>query len=661
MKIRSLKMKNFGPYKGEQLVLFPTDPSRRVMLVFGDNMRGKTSFLNAIRWVLYGRALDRASKEVDLVHLVNRDAQDEDDFTMSVTLAFEADGSEYELARSIEPFGVIGRPKNSTHFKKDVLLRRNGSVVKGEDIEPSVNSFIPEQVSRFYLFDGELLDEYESLLREDTVQGQAIKEAIEQILGVPALVNARDEIKHLLKSAQILQAKESKNVVTLSSYSAETLRLQEQIAAHKTDLDAEQGKLHRLAERIDAISTELEAAEPIQAVNQELASVRSQLNAVQSELADTVRTKQEVLKGAWQDLLQPRLDYRRQELTAQIERSRKDIKKEGVVEERIERLNELLNQSICPACEQPVSEERKKKLGEELGGLTAELEDLNMTSRVVTDANAELALLGKIRGTGAAARLKQLDTAREKAEIRLTSLENKRDTLQDKIDNNSVARIAQISKEKEGLLKLRGKIESAIDSIKADIEDKQNNINRLSRLMFKSPEARNQRSSREVEVYMGMDQVFARSVDALRERLRTKVEEAASDVFLHLTTESTYTGLRINSNYGLTILDRKGDEVTIRSAGAEQIVAMSLLSALNRTVNRPGPIIVDTPFGRLDPKHRANILKFVPNMGEQIVFLVHEGEINRGTGLDGIAAHVGITYDIQRVSSSHSEIKRTGE
>lgn len=158
-----------------------------------------------------------------------------------------------------------------------------------------------------------------------------------------------------------------------------------------------------------------------------------------------------------------------------------------------------------------------------------------------------------------------------------------------------------------------------------------------------------------------MDQVFSRSIDALRERLRSKVESEASDAFMHLTTESTYTGLRINGNYALTILDRKGEEVTIRSAGAEQVVAMSLLSALNRTVNRPGPVIVDTPFGRLDPKHRANILKFVPNMGEQIVFLVHEGEISRGSGLDDIAAHVGITYDIQRISSSHSEIRRPGE
>src|ERR1700690_481785 len=102
MKIISLVMNNFGPYRGQQEVAFPTDSSRRVMLVFGDNMRGKTSLLNAIRWVLYGKALDRTSREIELIHLVNRDAQDEDDYSLSVLLRFEADGIDYELSRSVQ-------------------------------------------------------------------------------------------------------------------------------------------------------------------------------------------------------------------------------------------------------------------------------------------------------------------------------------------------------------------------------------------------------------------------------------------------------------------------------------------------------------------------------------------------------------------------------
>ena len=661
MKILTLAMNNFGPYRGHQEVAFPTDSARRVMLVFGDNMRGKTSLLNAIRWVLYGKALDRASREIEIINLVNRDAQDDDDFTLSVLLRFEADGNEYELSRSVQPFDMIGRPRTNAHFRHDVLLRKNGTVVRGEEIEQHINSFIPQQVSRFYLFDGELLDEYESLLREDTSQGQMIKEAIEQILGVPALINARNEIKDLLKKAQTLQAKESKNVSALASYSTQSLQLQEQIAAHERDLEAEKDKQKGIGEKIDAIGTELSAAEPIQALNLELATVRRQIANLESEITEYQKQRYEALRSAWRDLLQPRLSARRSFLSEQIDRSRNQIKEEGALGDRIRRINALLKQSRCPTCEQEIGEGLRVRLGSELGTLSAELQDVTMNATAVSEATTELSLLNKVLGTNAAQRIAHLDTSIERSSIQLTALEGQAETLNEKLTNHDVAHIARLSKERDGLLKIRGKLDKNIDDINAEITEKRGKVGQLARLMYKSPEARNQRSSREVEVYTGLEQVFSKSIDTLRDRLRSKVAQEATNVFKQLTTEDTYNGLRINANYGLTILDRKGEDVTIRSAGAEQVVAMSLLSALNRTVNRPGPVVVDTPFGRLDPKHRQNILRFVPNMGEQIVFLVHEGEINRVTGLESIAPFIGRTYEIQRVSSSHSEIVRVEE
>jgi DNA sulfur modification protein DndD len=65
VKLISAKVKNFGPYKGEQDILFPTDTQKNVMLVFGDNMRGKTSFLNTIRWCFFEKALGRNLKLIE--------------------------------------------------------------------------------------------------------------------------------------------------------------------------------------------------------------------------------------------------------------------------------------------------------------------------------------------------------------------------------------------------------------------------------------------------------------------------------------------------------------------------------------------------------------------------------------------------------------------
>src|SRR5206468_3080787 len=105
--------------------------------------------------------------------------------------------------------------------------------------------------------------------------------------------------------------------------------------------------------------------------------------------------------------------------------------------------------------------------------------------------------------------------------------------------------------------------------------------------------------------------------------LRRRVETLASESFKEMTTQKAYRGLEINENYGLRIVDSTGRTVSIRSAGAEQVVALSLIDGLNRTGRAIGPVVMDTPFGRLDPKHRDNVLRYLPSVTSQFVLLVH--------------------------------------
>ena len=136
------------------------------------------------------------------------------------------------------------------------------------------------------------------------------------------------------------------------------------------------------------------------------------------------------------------------------------------------------------------------------------------------------------------------------------------------------------------------------------------------------------------------------------------MERDATAAFKRLTTEPTYAGLRINESYGLSIVDRERRTVTIRSAGAEQIVALALIDGLNRAARKQGPVIIDTPLGRLDPAHRTNVLDYLPAMAGQLVLLVHEGEIDKATGLARLAHRIGGVYEIRRISSSHSQLVR---
>ena len=165
-------------------------------------------------------------------------------------------------------------------------------------------------------------------------------------------------------------------------------------------------------------------------------------------------------------------------------------------------------------------------------------------------------------------------------------------------------------------------------------------------------------STLKVEAYSILEQIFEQSIDRLRENLRTKIASYASESFKQLTNQKTYKGLEINNNYGLNIIDDRSMPVTIRSAGAEQIVALALINGLTKIGRLAGPVVMDTPFGRLDLKHRENILRYLPTTTSQLILLVHDGEIRRDTDLEPIADRIGSAYEIKEINSRHSVIER---
>src|SRR5690606_7822250 len=101
----------------------------------------------------------------------------------------------------------------------------------------------------------------------------------------------------------------------------------------------------------------------------------------------------------------------------------------------------------------------------------------------------------------------------------------------------------------------------------------------------------------------------------------------ASRLFANLTHEPEYAGLCINDNYGLNIVLEDGTEIPGHSAGEGQVVALSLIGALQKTAPLQGPIIMDSSFTRLDGEHRRNLLRALPDMSPQVVLLVFEEEL----------------------------------
>ena len=138
--------------------------------------------------------------------------------------------------------------------------------------------------------------------------------------------------------------------------------------------------------------------------------------------------------------------------------------------------------------------------------------------------------------------------------------------------------------------------------------------------------------------------------------MKSAIQKRATETFGKLTTEDKFDRLDINSSYGLSLI--VDNETVIKSKGAEQIVALSLMDAINYLGRRKGPMIMDTPMGRLDNTHRKNIMHHLPDASTQLAVFVHSGEISKeDRDIYFDKSRIGKIYKIERISTFHSQIE----
>ncbi len=658
MKLHKLTVKNFMPYKGEVSVEFPKDDYRNVMIILGENMRGKTSLLNSIRWGFYGKALGRHSRPIALQEIVNSEAAFEDDWRVEVEIQFEANGYLYDLRRKATRKHMVATPSRPEDFTVSLHLSRDGEVLRGDQIEAEIAQFAPEQISRFFLFDGELLQEYESLLIEGSEQGRQIKEVIEEVLGVPALKNGRAEIGAILKTATKKQNQEIQHIQGLEKQAERQRELSVRQDALERDLEDQLNRLEETRSRRIALDDDLDAGAALLAAKGRLDALKAQSKNLEETCSVKEVERKSILAQAWRDLLDLRLEVRRQQLVRQQEELHQKLKEHGKIQSKVADLRSLLDTRECPTCKQEMSEQYRGTVGADLGTLELKLEALTDCGSELQVVSAKLESLNKIRGINARDRLEQIDKDLQKAYVNLTRVENDIETINDEIAEQDPSELARKRVIRDRLLQEEAGHQTSILTVKKEIDQVRDELAVAQKTIESLAPNRSQKSTIKVSMLSDIERIFAASIEALRDRLKEKVETLSSDAFRQMTTQKKYKGLSINNNYGLKIIDERNQQVPLRSAGAEQIVALSLIDGLNRIGRSIGPVIMDTPFGRLDLKHRDNILSYMPSVTSQFVLLVHSGEIRPETDLEAVKSRIGAVYSINEISPTCSTIEK---
>jgi DNA sulfur modification protein DndD len=654
LRITSITVHNFGPFKGSQSIDLPTRDG--VTMVFGENMRGKTTLINAIRYALFGKVLSRGEHEVALHMIGNWEAAKDGEYGFKVVLNFEHDGQNYTLTRECKPRSGVKKPETDLDYTQTKYLRRGSDVLSAADCDATLARIMPEQVSRFFLFDGELLKQYEDLLINESEMGQEIKDAIERILGMPVLTYARFDMAELKKEAE---KKESRT----AQKDQQTRELGTQNAAQIEQRTAHERELARLRKELTALKATKAENEEMVRQNEKTKTLLNDLENLESRVNDIDAKNEErrnrlaaMASNAWCWVLKAELrDLQEREQTA-LASIQAHVAEREISARLADQLEQALATNTCQVCSQTINAKTARAMRAQVETLRAEAQKDGEAGFEETVARLKILREIAANADGKDAAEELLFTI-EDAQVDRTKCLARVAEIKEKTKDLDESKLRRIMGAYDKTVEEIAIIENGIRKEQEALREIDENIKRIQAELERIGGADLAKERKRRELYASLGELFDKGVALYRERLRKKVEQDASKLFVQLTTEPDYASLKINENYGLIIIHKDGEEIQVRSAGAEHVVALSLMGALQRNAPLEGPIVMDSPFGRLDQGHTGRIVESLSSMAKQVVLLVYESELEPKFVRNTLKGDLLREYRIVRKSARHSVLE----
>ena len=641
MKIQRLIVENFGPFFGKHDIDLDVSPTAPVVIIHGENMRGKTTLQNAIRWCLYGQAYGRKGMPKPSHGLLAYDAIDIGQYFMSVMLTFSHEGQEFELVRHAESDGV---PLNDRSLTFTISLRRDGHFVPQRQITPVIEGLLHHDIARFFLFDGEMLSQYEDLLDATAHQTQLIKQSIEKILGLPALQQAEGDLRTLHGEAGQQQAAVVRRQNEAARTGAQESQLSNAVQSLGDDLVRLREIESQLAEWRDELIAKRDRLVGVEADLQLEEQIENRLKSTGAEAKSDQERVKALVQNAW---WQPAAGVARRisgELASAAEEQRRVSTEIALAKQIIAQHESLTGDAFCPLCEQRVDETQKDHHRNEIENLSNKVRQLEETT--TSSDPSRIQLLRQFERSHTLATIKEIEQSIRKADLQM-----RRDTIALREVKERLwgerPDTKEIQRQYDETVTQLDEVAKQIESRANQLEESKTNLAVARRKLAASPGADPKIALRS-QVLEALVDAFSNTIDEFREGMKQVVEKAATDIFRSLTTDTDYQKLVINRQFGLEIITNNGRIIKERSAGAEQIVAFSLIGALNRSAVCKGPIVMDTPFGRLDRGHRENVLNLIPSMSEQVILLVQSGEIDENRDLGPLEGKISHHYRLVR-------------
>ena len=655
MILKSLSMTNYRVFSGKHTIdLTPReiDGEVRPIILFGGlNGSGKTTILSAIRLGFYGsNSLGRnVSKRAYHEHLT-------DCIHLSAVATKQSHNSEIEIEYEHGERGLISNYKivrrwhlDNGEVEESLQIHRDGEYLKEmayEHCQSFLNELVPIGVSDLFFFDGEKIA---NLAEEEG--GAILREAINRLMGIDIIHRLRGDLGTYLKDQKLRKSS--------TGQKAEIDKLQTQFDGKIGNYEFLKDEKAHLDDRLQQVVAEINATErllderggawatsrnseklEIELLLKERDGLSDDIRQILSGLAPLFMAKNSL--RSLLKTLETERDTKRQAILRDALQSNLATLKSNLLEEMALTDDTLIGAAVDRSYEAMFGEQN-----------TPILHDLSETDfekfrhtieQVVPEQEA--ALKQKV------ARLEAVEE-----NIALTS-KNADRSPDEALLRAELVRLREQTKQRA---ELEHKIKSKLDEVKKALRDAMD-VLRSQRRLDEELSKSDQRS-------------LAAEYASKSRHLLSEFAEQTSDSKIKILEvefvrafrklarkDDLHFSVSIDpQEFSVTLKDQGNNVVNKQqlSAGEKQIYAIAMLEALGRTTGRNLPIIIDTPLGRLDSKHRNKLVEnYFRTASHQVIVLSTDTEVDEqffNSLLPDISHAFELNFDSSTRSSSLKE------
>ncbi len=650
IRFQKITLTDFRVFKGTQTIELPE--SDGVVVVYGENGKGKTSLLNALRWAFTGNYTPRnggAPGTHDPALLVNSEAKSErSDAGCKVQVEFLSDGVPHELTRKVQWEGQS--------YRETCILRRGSTVFNQADGNRLLEQLLPPEVQQFFFFDAELLGQFEGLLSGDDYSADKLSKAIERLLGVPVVLNASQDSQWVASDATNRIAEAAKKDRDSADLGNQLNTANDLLQQCVNSLDEELKRTIDLETELEQLDAQLEANKK----KTDLMAAKKALRSGISDLADKCAAARvrlaEALNGGWLALLEGTVSRQLAEAELNHESLLTSRNETAVAVWLSERIGEGPPHD-CPACgAHPLAPEQVAILEK----LRAQAHELGGRDESVEDSSRRIKLLRNCQKPVAAERVKTAESSyhghRVELDDKVQELQELDAQINDPGGEVALQELIRQKTQKQIALARSSEVLKVLTEEEKDRRSKVSGFTAKIGQMAPSSLPANVSSARDTATDLG--ELFKEAVERYRTKLRNDIQAEATKLFVKMRSEPDFIGLAINERYGLSIIDSEGEIVHDRSAGYEHLVALALIGGLQACSTIAGPVVMDSPFGRLDPLHVEQVTANISDLADQVILLAHEGEIDPSSASGLLKGALQAEFQMVRITSTHTEIQR---